>query len=162
RPVLGGKLVFFVTKEPIGGKGGLLGQGVVDQAITLTSQVLAHVGAFSLHEVAGQEFTAGPGVQVGGGQFRVDQAQQVTKRRFLAAVRGGGDQQKVALVVLGHFLQEFVAQLALMGAGVVGGHAGVGLVHDHQVRAVADEVVTVAGGLDEVGGDDDVLVFVEQ
>src|SRR5690606_32193633 len=140
RPVLRGQGVGLVLEQAVGGEGGAFGERVVGQAV-LRAQVGAHVGAFALHEVAGQQSAARVGVQVGVGECGVEQAQQVAERRLLAAVRGGGHQDQVAFGVGGDALEEFVAQLVLPGAGVVGGHAGVRLVHDDQVGAVADEVV---------------------
>src|SRR5690606_36765762 len=134
-----------------------LGQAVDGQAV-LPGQVLPDVGAFALHEVAGQQSAAGVGVQVRVGQLRLDQPEQDAEGRLLAAVRGGGHQQQVAALVRGDLLQQIVAELVLAAAGpggLDGGDAGVRLVHDDQVRAVPDEVVTVPGGLDEVGGDND-------
>ena len=117
-----------------------------------------------MHVVAGEPGTAGVGGEVGAGQFRVEQADQVAERFFLARVRGGGDEQQVPAGVPGDAGQQLVAELrrAGGGAGPVGGHAGVRLVDDDQVGAVIDEVVAVPGGLDEVGGDHHGLVRAEQ
>lgn len=110
----------------------------------------------------GEESSAPVGVQVRACQFGPDQAEKVAEGGLLAAVRGGGHEEQVTLGVLGYAAQQLVAELVLRGGGVVRDDAGVSLVDDHQVGAVLDEVVAVAGGLDEVGGDDDVGVLVEE
>ena len=78
------------------------------------------------------------------------QAQQVEKRFFIAAVRGGGEQHHVAL---GVFCQTFEQLITLLAALATLG-AGVCLVHDDEFRAKALEGFAPTFGLDVVQADD--------
>ena len=94
-------------------------------------------------------------------QARLQQAEEVAEAIFLAAVRGGRDQDQVPVLVRGEARDELVPQHPRLAAGAVG-HAGVRLVDDQQVRAAVPELLPQPGALDEVGGDHDVRVPVEQ
>ncbi|WP_165900877.1 hypothetical protein [Microbispora triticiradicis] len=92
-------------------------------------------------EVLGQEAAAGVRVELDLGQLRPDQAEQVSEGALLAAVRGRGHQQQMAVGRgVGDAPQQLVAELVLRGGTVVGGDAGVGFVDGDQVGAVPDEV----------------------
>ena len=78
------------------------------------------------------------------------QAQQVEKGLFIAAVRGGGKQHHVALRV---FCQTF-EQLITLLAALATLSAGVGFVHDDKFRAKALEGFAPTFGLDVVQADD--------
>ena len=101
-------------------------------------------------------------VEVGGLELGVAQADEVGERRLVAGVRCGGGEHQVPLGIGGQGLEQFVALMpgALPDAGA--GHAVVRLVDDDQLRAAQQELVAAPVGLDEVGGDDDVRVTVEQ
>ena len=64
-------------------------------------------------------------------------------------------------LVRGEASDELVPQHPRLAAGAVG-YAGVRLVDDQQVRAAVPELLPQPGALDEVGGDHDVRVPVEQ
>ena len=126
-------------------------------------EVVADVGAATLHEVLGEPGPARGGGQVDGGQGGVEQADQVAEALLLAGVRGGGDQDQVpAAGRAARSVQQLVALVAGPPPGGLVGDRGVGLVDDDQLGAVVEELVAAAVGLDEVGGDDDVRVAVEQ
>ena len=65
----------------------------------LVEVLAADVEAAALHVVAGEPGAAGVGGEVGAGQGRVEQADQVAERFFLARVRGSGDEQQVPAAV---------------------------------------------------------------
>ena len=116
-------------------------------------EVLADVGALALDHVPGQQFAVVFAVAAGqvGRQVAeavVEQADQRLPGGVVAAVRCRGQQQQVPVGVVGELAQQRVAQVRLRGLGRAGGrHAGVGLVDDHQFRAVQRELVAV--GVDE-------------
>ena len=114
-----------------------------------------------LHEVPRQQLAARDRLQVHVRQARLEQAEEVAEAVLLAAVRGGGDQDQVPVLVRGEARDELVPQHPRPAAGAVG-HAGVRLVDDQQVRAAVPELLAQPGALDEVGGDHDVRVPVEQ
>ena len=119
------------------------------------------VFAAALHEVAGQllaQRVVGRGAALQAHKGRVEQGQQVVERGFVARVRGGGEQQQVALGVFGQALQQLKAQLlARATAG-----AGVGFVHDDAFGGDAQEVLAVAFAFDVVEADHHDGVLVEQ
>jgi len=120
---------------------------------------VSNVSPAALDEVRGQPppvLFVGPAAQVVRelGELGIEQRQQGAERRLLAAVRRGRDQEHVPVRVGGEPRDELVP-LVLGTAALTGPGAGVGLVHDHQLGAVAEEVVPAAVGLDEVGRDDD-------
>ena len=94
------------------------------------------------------------------GELLVEQAEERAEGLFVAAVRRGGDQDQVPRLVLGDAPQQLEALLA-PAPDAAGQRAAVGLVHDDELGALADEVLGPARGLDEVGGDDGEAVAVE-
>jgi len=93
---------------------------------------------------------------------RVEETQQGAEGVFLARVGRCGYQDHVPRLVSREARDEAVALVAgapALAGGALG--AGVGLVHYHELRAGAQEVVSAPVGLNEVGGDDYVRVAVE-
>ena len=128
-------------------------------------EVVADVGPATLHHVLREPAAEPPAVVGGGvggevGELRVEELDEGAERRLLAAVRGGGDEDEVPLRVGGETGDEVVALVTSLALCPPGG--GVGLVHDHQLRARPQELVATAVGLDEVHRHDDVRVDVEE
>ena len=126
---------------------------------------VAQIGAAALDEMCGEPAAVDRLVraaEVVRQIFEVgrEQSEQGTERAFVAAVRRGGDEHKMALRLFGELRQKFVPLMS--GAASLGGRrASVGFVHDDEIRAGAQEVVAAAVGLDEVHRDDDKRMRVE-
>jgi hypothetical protein len=129
-------------------------------------QILLDVGAAALHEVGGERdavalmLRAG---KVGGkvGECRVEQAEQRAEGALVAAVRRCGHEDQMPARVRGQALNQLTA-LVRRGARRAGVGAGVGFIHDDQLRAGAEEIGAAAVGFDVIGGDDEEAVNVEQ
>ena len=120
-------------------------------------EVAADVAAAALDEVAGQPaadaFAAGPvEVRRQVGEVFVEQTEERAERLVVPAVRRRRHQHEMPLRGGSEAAQEIVTLLA-PAARAGGGRAAVGLVHDHELRALAGEIVGAALRLDEVGGD---------
>ena len=94
------------------------------------------------------------------GELAIEQAQQRAERLLVAAVRRGGDEHEVPRRVFGDAPQQLEALLP-PAPDAAGQRATVRLVHDHELRALEDEILGAARRLDEVGGDDGEAVSVE-
>ena len=79
----------------------------------------------------------------------IEQAQQPVECRLVAAVRRGGEQNEMALAILGKPLEQFEALLPAL----VRADAGVRFVDHDQSRAGAREAVAAPLGLDVVEAD---------
>ena len=89
-----------------------------------------------------------------------EQREQGTERALVAAVRRGGDEHEMALRLFGELGQKLVALMS--GATALGGRrARVGFIHDDEIRAGAQKIMAAAVGLDEVHGDDDERIDIE-
>src|SRR5699024_1144993 len=92
----------------------------------------------------------------------VKEPKEIAEGTLITRVRGGGDEDEVAILVVSKFAEQAVALGAtLRSTWTVIGDASVGLVHDHQIRCRAQEFIPSAIGLDEIGGDDGDRVPVE-
>ena len=81
-------------------------------------------------------------------ELRIEQGQQVVKRRVVARMRRGREEDHPAKrLAFGQTLEKLVA---LVAGARVRPHAGVGLVHDDELRAGPQEVAAPAVGLDVV------------
>ena len=70
------------------------------------------VDAPSLHEVASETDAGGLAVKRDAGEFVIEQAEQAIECGLVTAVRRRGQQEQVALLVLGQSLQKLKALLA--------------------------------------------------
>ena len=86
------------------------------------------------------------------GKFGSEQREQRTERFGNAAVRRGREKNHVASGRGREVFQEFVA-LVLIAGDTGGGCRAVRLVHDHEVRAVLDEIVALPVALHEINAD---------
>ena len=145
-----GEAVGDVEGEPVAGEGSVL------------VEVAADVAAAALDEVTGEQLAALGAGQVGGAEVGVEEADEVGEGLVVAGVRGGGGEDEVAALVGGEVAQQLVALVAALLPEPGAGDAVVGLVDDDQLGAAEQELVAAAVGLDEVGGDDDVRVAVEE
>ena len=83
------------------------------------------------------------------GELGLEQGQQAVEGFLIAAMRGGGEQHKMAIGIGGKFAQQFEALLARLTSA----DTGMRFVDDDELGAGADEVVTVPVGLDVIKAD---------
>ena len=137
--------------------------GAAEFVGALTGFAIGEIGALAapfgadvlpaaLHEMGAQflaqGIAAGPvGHRAQLGKFRIQQPQQVVEPFAVAAVGGGGEQHHVAIRPRRQAAQQLIA---LVPSSPLAGGAGVGLIHDHEVAAAADEAVAVVVALDRV------------
>ena len=92
---------------------------------------------------------------------RIEQSEEAAKRALLTRVRRGGHQEQVALGVGRKRTNEFMELVSCTAGAFARIGARVGLVHDHQVRTGAYEIVSATIAFDEIDGDDRVRMVVE-
>ena len=77
----------------------------------------------------------------------IEQTEQVVERFLVAAVGRRGEQHQVALWLLRQTPQQLIALLA---AATLASRTGVGLIHDHELAAAAQEALAIAIALDPI------------
>src|SRR5439155_12459711 len=150
-PVFRAELVGLLFGKPLG-------------EASVSADVTDDVAPASLHEVLSQPPSL-PGPLLAGEVVRqlleggVEKAQEGAEGLLLAGVWRGGDEDEVAMGVGSEPGDEPVSLVA--APATVGVGAAMRLIHDHEPWAGTQELVPPAFRLDEVCGDDEIGIAVE-
>ena len=116
------------------------------------------IDPLALHEMSRQTFPVAGVFEIHRAKGRLDQRKKAAERVLITRVRGGGKKDHSALWIAGKASEQFETLLLAL----VRSHAGMGFIHDHEIRACPREAFTTLFGLDVVEAHHRVGVGIEQ
>ena len=116
------------------------------------------IDPLALHEMSRQTFPIAGVFKIHRAKGRLNQRKKAAERVLITRMGCCGQKDHPALWIAGKASEQFETLLLAL----VGSHTGMGLVHDHEIRACPREAFTTLFGLDVVEADHRVGVGIEQ